>query len=152
MDAFSAWLTALYEGGTMSDQDVSAYLLAFGAKSGSVMVSSSMQVVTTEPTMKSMHLTRIPQGRSYYWSEIMGFGTYDIGASPGSPGDRISNIMAANAGFKVKPTDKLTIGADYWYAQLVEENNAGDTELGHEIDVKGTIALMDNMKPDLIAA
>jgi outer membrane protein W len=82
----------------------------------------------------------------------MGLGTFDMAASNGSPANSITNIMAVNVGVKIKPMDKLTLNADVWYAALAEDDANGETDLGTEVDVKVTYALMDNLNLDLVGA
>ncbi len=48
--------------------------------------------------------------------------------------------------------DKWTLSADLWYASLAEENALGNDELGTELDLKATYAVMDNLNLDLVAA
>lgn len=151
MDAFSAWGTGIYQFGEILGTDTSAFLLAGGATAGPVH-GQVFYATGQDATDSDRTAFTNPKGRSYYWSEIMGAGTFDNAVSAGSPGDGISNVWAANVGFSVKPMDKLTVGADLWYAALVEDDAAGNTELGTEIDVKATYAIYDNLKLDLVAA
>ncbi len=152
MDAFSFWGTGIYQFGEVLDSDLSAFLVAAGASAGPVHGQVFFATGDDDAADGDIDAFTPPQGRSYYWSEIMGFGTFDTTVSNGSPADGITNIYAANVGFKVKPADKLTVGADLWYAALVEDNAAGDSDLGFEVDVVATYALMDNLKLDLIGA
>jgi len=157
MDVASFWGTAIYNFGTIdatvpgaSDTDISAYLLAFGATTGPVHGQIFYASGDDNAADNDMEGFINPTGASYYWSEIMGYGIFDNTVSGGSPGDQISNIWAANVGFTVKPMEKLSLGADVWYAELAE--SATDTDLGLEFDVKATYAIMDNLKLDLVAA
>ncbi|MGW8193955.1 MAG: hypothetical protein ACWGOX_06785, partial [Desulforhopalus sp.] len=84
--------------------------------------------------------------------EIMGYGIFDNTASTGSPRDKITNIMAVNAGVTFKPMDKMKLVGDVWYAQLAEDNVFGDSDLGLELDGTMTYALMDNLNADLVLA
>ncbi len=153
MDAFSFWGTGIYQfGEVLGGQDISAFLVAAGASAGPVHGQVFYATGDDDPTDGDRDDFVNPQGRSYYWSEIMGYGIFDNTVSNGSPADGITNIWAANVGFKVKPADKLTVGADLWYAALAEDNAAGDSELGFEVDVVVTYALMDNLKLDLVGA
>jgi len=152
MDAFSAWGTGIYEGGEILGTDTSAFLVAGGAEAGPVhgqiFYATGQDATDTDRTAFTN-----PTGASYYWAEIMGLGIFDNDASNNAPGDKISNVMAANVGFSVKPMDKLSLGADLWYASLVEDDPAtGETDLGIEIDAKATYAIYDNLKLDLVGA
>jgi len=160
--AGSGWATAIYQGGTVTnadgdteiDSDKAAYLFALG---GSVSVVHGQffyatgEETTGNPGDDNDAFYGVA-GASYYWAEIMGLGTFDAAASAGSPANVISNIWAGNVGVKFKPMDKLTLGADLWYASLAEENALGDDELGTEIDLKLTYGLMDNLNLDLVVA
>ena len=81
-------------------------------------------------------------GQSYYWAEIMGNGTFDNTVSIGSPGNKISNIWAANIGATIKPMEKLSLSGDIWYAAHVEDDFvlSGEKELGVEIDIRSGAA------------
>ena len=48
--------------------------------------------------------------------------------------------------------DKLTLTVDIWNANLIEDNAAGDTELGTEIDVAASYQLLDDLKLKVVAA
>ena len=150
-DAFKAWGTGIYEFGEVMDEDVSAFLVAAGASAGPVHGQVFYATGDDDATDGDRDDFITPAGASYYWSEIMGLGTFD-NTSPLSDADEIENIWAANVGFKVKPMDKLTVGADLWYAALAEDNAAGDSDLGFEIDAKATYSVLENLKLDLIAA
>ena len=157
MDAASFWGTFIYNFGTIDaavpggqDTDISAYLLAFGASAGPVHGQIFYASGDDNAADNDMEGFINPNGASYYWSEIMGYGMFDNRVSNGSPGDQISNVWAANVGFKVKPMEKLSLGADLWYAELAEA--VTDTDLGFEIDLTASYAIMDNLKLDLVAA
>ncbi len=91
-------------------------------------------------------------GQSYYWSEIMGLGTFDQTASNGSPGDAISNIAAFNVGVTLMPMDKMSLTLDAWYAFLDRDDADGNDQLGLEFDANLSYQLMDNLTADFIAA
>jgi hypothetical protein len=160
MDAVSLWLTGIYEGGDADfvgggNGDITAYLLAAGASMGVGPVDIHGEVVYATgdgDSDEDLETFFVPQGQSYYWAEIMGYGTFDNQGSANSPTDQIGNIMFANIGASFKPIDKLTLGADLWYAQLAEENAAGDDDLGTELDFSLTYNLVDNLNLDVIAA
>jgi hypothetical protein len=91
---------------------------------------------------------------SYYWSEIMGFGIFDNTASANSPADKITNIWAVNLGVDMKPMDKLKIAVDWWYAELVEDDQTLVEEdvLGHEVDLRITYELVEGLNLDVVGA
>jgi hypothetical protein len=153
-DNFSLWFTGLYQGGEEGDgaRDISAFLLAAGGSVG--MFHGEIFYATGDDDGRDADqdaFTGAP-GQSYYWSEIMGLGIFDNAASAGSPDDNITNIIAANVGVKTKVAEKLTIGGDLWYAMLAEDDANGEDDLGIEVDLKATYAIMDNLNLDLVAA
>ena len=159
-DNFSAWFTGLYEGGSADvvageDLDVAAGLVAAGGAYNMDSLSIHGQAFYAtgddDPTDDEANDFYVPNGQSYYWAEIMGYGTIDQAVSAGSPGDQISNIIAFNVGVDI-PFDKLTLTVDIWNAQLVEDNAAGDTALGTEIDVAATYQVLDDLKLKVVAA
>jgi len=151
--AGSAWGTFIYQGGTAAnDDDNAGYLAALG---GSVSIVHGRFFYASgddSPLDGDNDAFQPVPGASYYWAEIMGYGTFDAGRSAGSPGDFITDIYAFNVGVKVKPVDAWTLSADLWYASLAEENALGNDELGTEVDVKATYKVMDNLNLDLVAA
>jgi hypothetical protein len=169
-DAFSLWFTGIYQGGTIDirgaqDIDIAAYLLAIGASTdlGAFGIHGQAFYAAGDDDNDDSDLETffMPRGQSYYWSEIMGLGTFDVAnggygtnSSAGSPGDQINNIWAANLGASMTPMDKLTATLDVWYAERVERDLIlqKDTELGLEVDLKLTYALMDNLNLDVIGA
>jgi hypothetical protein len=152
LDAVTAWGTFIYNGGEVDDDDVSAFLLAVGADAGIVHGQAFYASGDDDAADGDRDDFQTPLGSSYYWSEIMGLGVFDRGASNGSPADHISNIWAVNAGVTLKPVDKLTAQFDVWYANLVEDDAAGEDELGIELDAKLTYALEDNLNLDFVFA
>jgi hypothetical protein len=155
-DAFSAWITTVYNGGEINNNDVSAYLLAAGAEAGIVHGQAFFATGdNSDPTERNSGdfdgFVSLP-GQSYYWSEIMGLGTFDQQKSNGSPGDKISNVAAFNVGVTLMPMDKMTLTLDAWYAFLDRDDKDGNDQLGLELDGKLSYKLMDNLNADLIAA
>ncbi|SDO76452.1 hypothetical protein SAMN05660330_01015 [Desulforhopalus singaporensis] len=152
MDAASVWGTLIYNGGDYGDDDISAFLGALGVDAGIAHGQVFYATGDDDAADGDMEAFFNPVGRSYYWSEIMGYGVFDNNVSANAPGDGISNVLAVNAGVTVKPADKLTLSADLWYAMLAEDNAAGEDELGFEVDGKLTYALMDNLNLDAVLA
>ena len=168
-DVASVWFTGIYSGGSIDasdwaadewgieDFDVSAYLIALGASVDLSAASIHGQLFLASGDDDALDDNEaseffVPKGQSYYWSEIMGYGTFDYQVSSGSIGDQISNIMAANIGVDFAPTDKLKLTADLWYAKLVEEDANGKDVLGTEIDLKASYELVEGLNMDVIAA
>jgi len=167
-DMFSAWLTGIYSAGSVDvaddyqaaygtdSFDVAAYLFAFGGAVNldAVSVHGQLFYATGDDDDLSDDEASnffVPAGQSYYWAEIMGFGSFDDQVSNGSPGDAISNVMAFNVGVDL-PMDKLTLSVDLWNASLLEEDANGDTALGTEIDVAASYQLLDDLKMKVVAA
>ena len=160
-DMFSVWLTGIYETGSADaagageDLDVVAGLAAAGGAYNMDSMSIHAQVFYAtgddDPDDDEANDYYVPKGRSYYWAEIMGYGTIDNEVSAGSPGDQVSNIIAFNVGVDI-PFDKLTLSIDIWNANLIEDNADGDTELGTEIDVSASYQLLDDLKLKVVAA
>jgi hypothetical protein len=164
----SLWFTGIYTGGAIdiapayvssfkTDKlDVGGYLVAAGGtmNMGAMDIHGQAFYATgdDDATVKDYEGFSVPQGQMYYWSEIMGLGIFDNQASANSPADKINNIMAANIGLGFKASDKLSFKADLWYAKLAEDNSAGDSVLGTEIDLQMTYVLMKNLNLDVVAA
>jgi hypothetical protein len=157
----SLWFTGIYEGGdaemiTGDTLDVSAWLVAVGATvdAGAADIHGQIFYATGDDpdTNDEIEAFYVPAGRSYYWAEIMGMGTFDNQASANAPGDQIMNVMAANIGIGFKASDDLKITADVWYAKLVEKDANDEDALGTEIDLKITYNLLENLNLDIVAA
>ena len=158
----SWWLTVIYEGGEVDSVSlddtvtVSASLAALGGEIdlGSAVVSCEFIYASgdddaTDDEAKDFY---VPDGNSYYWAEIMGLGVFDNTASANAPGDAISNLMAAKVGASFSTSENWTWDADLWYAALMEDDAAGNSDLGIEIDLKATYKMMDGLKLELVAA
>lgn len=157
VDAGPIWFTGIYETGDMDDTcDVSAYLVALGGSMDLGGASLNGQVFYAtgddDPMDDDIDAYTGPPGICYYWSEIMGWGTFDWDSSAGSPAGTISNILAANIGASFSPMDKLTLSANLWYAQLAEDDALGNKDLGTEIDLKATYELIEGLNLDVVAA
>ena len=155
LGAVSLWLTAISESGSTDNTDVSATLFALGASVPLGPASLHAQLFTAtgdDAATADQEGFMVPAGQSYYWSEIMGYGTIDYDVSAGSPANAISNIMAYNIGASFKPMDKMTITVDLWTANLNEVAAGQKDDLGTEIDLKLTYNFLDNMTLVVIAA
>ena len=158
----SVWFTGIYEGGEVDSVslgdtvDVSASLAALGGEIdlGSAVVRCEFLYASgdDDPTDDEANDFYVPDGNSYYWAEIMGLGVFDNTASANAPGDAISNLMAAKVGASFSTSENWTWDADLWYASLMEDDAAGNSDLGIEIDLKATYKMMDGMKLELVAA
>ncbi len=160
-DNYSLWSTFIYECGKTvltggaAGTDSSGHLYAVGGSvdlgvelHGQCFFSSGTSLSSSKDKGFSN-----PAGRSYYWAEIMGYGIIDEALSNNSPGDGISNILAANIGISFAPIEKLNITFDIWHAELDEEVTASvDEALGTEFDLKASYMLIDNLTLDVLFA
>lgn len=166
-DMATLWAIGIYETGDAEvvdsdvEYDVSGYVAALGFEvdldetvegfgvHGQVFYASGDDDLTDDKSEGFY----VPRGQSYYWSEIMGLGTFDYAASNGSPGDTISNIIAGNIGLSYQLTDDLTITGDLWYAEHAETNQVVTEEaLGTEVDLRLDYLVNDDLKLALVGA
>lgn len=152
MDVLSAWGSFIYNGGKVVANDNKGFLIAAGVDAGIAHGQAFYATGDNNAADGDNDAFTAAPGSSYYWSEIMGLGMFDNAASNGSPDDNITNIAAFNAGVTVKPMDKLKLTGDVWYAQLAEDNAAGQNELGWEFDAKAAYAVMDNLNLEAVFA
>jgi len=171
LGAANFWTTLVYQGGSLEDAgvdyDMSSYLVAFGgdANLGALNLHGQMFYASGDDkndkdieafadilSHTGDEFIDDGAGQSYYWAEIMGYGTFDKQVSNGSCADKISNIMAFNIGASMSPMEKLTVGADIWYASLAEDDVNGEDYLGTELDLSASYKVMDNLTLDVIAA
>lgn len=152
----SYWATFIYNGGDIDDADVDAWLIGAGA---SVALNDMASVhgeffhATGQDNGDDITAFNVAgTGQSYYWAEIMGYGTFDDQVSYGSCADKISNITAINLGLTYAASDKLTLGADLWYAQLAEDDANGEDGLGTEIDLSAKYTIVEGLTMDVVAA
>jgi hypothetical protein len=135
LDTANFWFTGIYEGGsadlaadTSQSVDITAYLVAFGGgvDLGPADVHGQVFYATgQDPDDKDVTAFFVPQGQSYYWAEIMGYGIFDQQVSNASCADQIGNILAANIGAGFKPMDEMKVAFDLWYATLAEDDANG---------------------------
>jgi hypothetical protein len=162
----SLWLTGFYEGGDVdftdgTSTDVSAWLGAIGGAFDYGMgdVHGQFFYATGPDDDEDIEqVLYLDTGlSSYYWAEIMGLGIFDTGYSvaDGRIGDDISNVMAANLGFSVRPMDQLNVTFDAWWAQHAEDVLIGgqmEDELGVELDLVITYELVEGLNMDIVGA
>jgi hypothetical protein len=164
-DMGSAWFTGIYQGGDLDfksggSADFKGYLLAIGGNVNVGMFDIHGEgfyaTGDDDPTDDDLKTFTPPQGRSYYWSEIMGYGIFDFQTSNNAPADEISNVWAVNLGATVKPMDKLKVALDVWYAALAEDitlpDGSEDDKLGTEVDLVITYEVLQNLNLDLVGA
>lgn len=155
--AGSVWFSGLYETGDADEIiEVSAYLAALGGSFnlGAMGINAQAFYATGDDNLLDNDWDQfyVPAGQCYYWSEIMGLGTFDQQASNNSPAAGISNIIAANVGVSFKPAENLKLSANLWYALLAEDDGRGNDDLGTEIDLKATYTLVEGLNLDVVAA
>ncbi len=163
LGAVSLWGTGIYQGGeveldgTDTKQDIKAWLgaggLTLGLGGAADLHGKFIYASGQDKDENDVTKFFVPKGQSYYWSEIMGYGTFDAQVSNNSPADQISNVMIANLGTTIKPTADLKISLDAWWAKLAEEDPATkEDELGIEANVKITYTLVQGLNLDLVGA
>ncbi len=161
MDPFTVWLSGIYNGGDVDlvaggTSDRSAFLLAGGAKTsvGPLGIHGQAFYASGDDDLADDddEAFDVPGGDSYYWAEIMGFGTFDAQVSNGSPGNHPTNIMAGNIGVTYTLMDTIKLKGDLWTAVFPEDNAAGEDYLGTELDLKATYAVLPGLNLDLVAA
>jgi hypothetical protein len=159
-DMFSVWFTGILSQGSVDlttgdSVDVASNLFAVGGSFSldalTISAEAFMASGDDDATDDEANDFYVPKGRSYYWAEIMGYGTIDQQVSAGSPADQVSNITAINVGVDI-PMDKLNLAVDIWNANLIEDDANGETALGTEIDVTASYQLLDDLKLTVIAA
>lgn len=162
-DKLTAWLVAMYQGGEISEADLSAYLIAAGADFN---VNKQLTLCAkgfyasgdddaNDGDIESYYGFNKLQGQDFHWAEIMGGGIFDNNVSNGIGGygyNAISNISAVNIGASFKAMDKLTLYGDVWYAMLNEVAEGADDDLGVEVDLRAKYMLFENLSLDLVGA
>jgi hypothetical protein len=162
LDIASVWFTGIYEGGEVDtifgdSLDLKAYLVAGGASAnvGEFEIHGELFYASgdDDPADSDVENFFIPDGQSYYWSEIMGIGVFDNQASAGSPADALTNIWAANIGATMEPMEKMKVTLDLWYAAHAEDDVTTDEKkLGTEVDLKVTYNLLENLNLEVVGA
>jgi hypothetical protein len=167
LGSFSLWFTGVYQGGTVDDgtvgaddQDVKAGLLAAGLSvplgpaslHGQAFYATGDDNAADSDMEAFFGIGGAGVGWAYYWSELMGLGTFDNQVSAGSPGGDVSNMWAANIGATIKPMEKLSLTGDIWYASLVEDNVANNKKLGTEVDLAVDYQLTEGLNLRLVGA
>jgi len=162
----SIWLTGIYQGGDIDVgpvRDFKAWLAAGGFSVNlpfGDIHAQAFYATGQDPTSVDRETFWVPQGQSYYWAEIMGYGVigdnYYANVSRNACADQIGNIMAGNVGVGIKPMDKLKITLDAWYAALAEDTltlkNNEESYLGTEVDLRITVQLVQGLNLDIVGA
>lgn len=160
-DMFNFWATGIYQGGdvdriAMDSVDFKAWLIdagfaapmAWGDIHGEFLYATG-----DDDSDNDWEAFWVPAGQSFYWAEIMGLGIFDNQASNNAPGDKISDIMAANFGVMVKPMPKLKVALDGWYAKRTNDiPGLNEDYLGTEVDLKLTYQLVQGLNLDVVGA
>lgn len=165
LGSVALYASAAYSGGTIDgqdgadDTDLKGYVVLLGADVPLGPATLHTQGFyasgdAAEPERGSDVNGFVGLSDSYYWSEIMGFGTLDdVAVSAGSPGDKLTNIWAVNLGATIKPFDKLSIRGDVWYAEKPEDDFITDEDkLGIEADIHINYQLVEGLNLELIGA
>jgi hypothetical protein len=159
-DAFGLWASGIYNGGEVtSGTDFKAFLLAAGVDFNLGMAGlwvDGIYATGQSATATDAEAFLPPAGASYYWAEIMGLGIFDNTSPLNTPGNQISNIMTLGVGADWKLGDKFKLSTDLWWAKTAEKvtgaQGQSSDDLGFEIDVILTWALVENLNVDLVAA
>jgi len=165
-DKFSIWASGIYSGGsgvvgtpatTPPARDNEGFLLAAGADFSFGAAGLWVDLIYATGQSQTAGATKweafnLPAGNSYYWSEIMGKGIFDIAVPTGAPGNNISNLGTIGIGVDLKTGDKLKWNFDLWYATLAEKNSFGKDKLGTELDIILNWTLVENITMDLVFA
>lgn len=158
----AVWATMIYEGGELSSTaDIEAWLLAAGFDMsmndmvgihGQAFYATGDDLTDADPDYNG--IVDATTGASYYWAEIMGYGTFDENGSAGAvfDNDIISGIYAINFGMTYAASDKLKLTGDLWYAALTEDDIRGEDDLGVEIDLVADYKLVEGLNLKLVAA
>jgi len=158
---FNLWMTGIYQGGdvdrvAMDSVDFQAWLAAAGFAAPMAwgdIHGEFFYATGDDDSDNDWENFWVPAGQSYYWAEIMGLGIFDNQASNNAPGDKISDIMAANFGVVVKPMDKLSVALDGWYAKRINDiAGLNEDYLGTEIDLTLTYQLVQGLNLDVVGA
>ena len=159
-DAFGLWVSGIYNfGDASSSTSYKGYLFAAGVDFNLGM--AGLWVDAIYATGQGAGATDVeaftpPVGNSYYWAEIMGLGIFDSASPTNTPGNNITNLMTIGLGADWKLGDKFKLSTDLWYAQTAEDvvgaTGITSSDLGFEIDVILTWALVENLNLDLVAA
>lgn len=152
LDPVKLYGTFMYQTGDVNDIDSAAFATVIGADAG--FVHGAFLYATgddgSDPTENTAYT---PPSPYVVTAEIMGAGsTIDGTFGPQSLGWGFTNIMMANVGTTLKPADKVSVSVDGWYGALAEDNAAGNTEIGFEIDGKVTFRVLEKLRIDVFAA
>jgi len=165
MGNWDFWGTFIWSGGSADvvannneSLDFQGYLLGAGASGALGPLGVHGQAVYAsgddDPNDDKFDGFLSPNGASYYWAEIMGYGIFDDQVSNNSPDDNITNVWWLNAGVDYKVIQSLKLGLDIWYASLAQKEQAGATDepLGTEIDLIATWNIMPKLNLDVVGA
>lgn len=188
-DQFGLWFSGIYLFGEMhkgftgfldlatgvntiaasdTDWDLGGYLVAIGGHwnlgAGDIHGQAFYASGDGDPSDNDWEQFDVFDGRSYYWSEIMGSGLFDNQnpaanqIPPFTDGTTLSNIYAANLGVTWTFVEKHKFTVDLWYASRVEvdvpplANYYPDEELGVELDLRYTYPIVENLNLDIVGA
>jgi len=148
-DAVSAWGSLIYNGGDIQDADVNGWLFAVGADAGIAHGEFIYGSGDDDKSDNDLDGFQAAPGSYYNYSEILAGGIFD---NRDINGAMVDNLILLKGGVTFKPADKVKLVGDLMYAALAEDNAAGESELGWELDGKMTYALMDNLSADFVLA
>jgi hypothetical protein len=152
----------------------------FNFKPFTFMIGGFLTSGDTNPNDGTDHAFQYPEGRSHYWSEILGLGTLDQNISTSylnpakntntnqtldaankggfSVADGPSNIWTISAGAAWQALEKTKLTLTYYYVGTEKEvlanvnNGKTSNSIGHEIDFYIDQDIMDKLTLRLVAA
>jgi len=171
MDMVDIVAAAGYEGGQLTDDvDISAYMFNLKGKfklgkfaiRGEFLYTTGDEVDSNgNPTNADYKGWYYPEqnstGANYSTSEFVRKG-WDWTKVPNAAGanavagNGVENRMEAGLGVDFAVSKSWNLMFDYWWLNLAENNETGNSDIGNEFDLKATWSIMKNLKLDLIGA
>jgi hypothetical protein len=164
-DNWGLWVTAILQDGTIdtvgADLDVKGWMAAIGGNltlgpvelyaEGAYSTGDDDPLDTDNDQFGALY-------GSHGWAELLADG--DLWGSAGVAGrpdiddtyDQVGNLIYVGGGAKFSPMEKLTINPSIWWAQLDEDNQTGEKDLGTEVDLVISYQLVEGLNLDIIGA
>jgi hypothetical protein len=160
-DKLDLAFTGIYEGGSLNDAtDISAYALygKVGFKLGNFGLRAAALYTTGEEATATgdydgfWYPEQSGSGASFSTSELFRKGADWTKTTDFGNGNSPENRMEFGLGFDVMAAKDVKIAFDFWNLNLAEDAASGNSDVGNEIDLVGTIGLMKGLNLDLIGA
>ena len=171
MDMVDIVAAAGYEGGQLTDDvDISAYMFNLKGKfklgkfaiRGEFLYTTGDEVDSNgNPTNADYKGWYYPEqnstGANYSTSEFVrkGIDWTQVPRAAGAnavAGNGVENRMEAGLGVDFALTKAWDLSFDWWWLNLAENNETGNSDIGNEFDLVATWKIMKNLKLDLIGA